>query len=94
MKKAPKTDFDALNFLMVRLIPIVLNRSSIKKASTQHVAMSEDRIITGIEVTDGSKPDGAQLPILLDKSKQNGAPVKEIGRMSAMTIWLSARKTM
>lgn len=43
-----------------------------------HIAMSEDRIITGIEVTDGSKPDGAQLPILLDKSKQNGAPVKEI----------------
>lgn len=34
--------------------------------------MSEDRIITGIEVTDGSKPDGAQLPTLLDKSKQNG----------------------
>ena len=40
--------------------------------------MSEDWIITGIEVTDESKPDGAQLPILLDKSKQNGAPVKEI----------------
>lgn len=43
-----------------------------------HIAMSEDRIITGIEVTDGSKPDGAQLPILLDKSKQNGVKVSEI----------------
>lgn len=43
-----------------------------------HIAMSEDRIITGIEVTDGSKPDGAQLPILLEKSKQNGVAVSEI----------------
>lgn len=43
-----------------------------------HIAMSEDRIITGIEVTDGSKPDGAQLPILLEKSKQNGVSVSEI----------------
>jgi len=43
-----------------------------------HIAMSEDRIITGLEVTDGSKTDGAQLPILLDKSKQNGILVSEI----------------
>lgn len=43
-----------------------------------HIAMSEDRIITGLEVTDGSKPDGAQLPILLEKSKQNGVAVSEI----------------
>ncbi len=43
-----------------------------------HIAMSEDRIITGIEVTDGSKPDGVQLPALLEKSKQNGVPVSEI----------------
>lgn len=43
-----------------------------------HIAMSEDRIITGIEVTDGSKPDGAQLPVLLEKSNQNGVAVNEI----------------
>lgn len=43
-----------------------------------HIAMSEDRIITGIEVTDGSKPDGLQLPALLERSKENGVEVKEI----------------
>ncbi len=43
-----------------------------------HIAMSEDRVITGIEVTDGSKPDGQQLPILLEKSKENGVCVTEI----------------
>ena len=43
-----------------------------------HIAMSEDRIITGIEVTDGSKPDGAQLPTLIEKSKQNGVFVSEV----------------
>ena len=43
-----------------------------------HIAMSDDRIITGIEVTDGSKPDGEQLPNLLEKSKRNGVAVKEI----------------
>ena len=40
-----------------------------------HIAMSDDRIITGIEVTDGSKPDGEQLPKLLEKSKRNGVAV-------------------
>ncbi len=40
--------------------------------------MSEDRIITGIEVTDGSRPDGIQLPNLLEKSNKNGVTVKEI----------------
>lgn len=43
-----------------------------------HIAMSEDRIITGIEVTDGSKADGVQLPVLLERSKGNGVEVKEI----------------
>lgn len=43
-----------------------------------HIAMSDDRIITGIEVTDGSMPDGSQLPILLEKSKENGVSVAEI----------------
>ena len=40
--------------------------------------MSDDRIITGIEVTDGSKLNGEKLPNLLEKSKRNGAAVKEI----------------
>lgn len=43
-----------------------------------HIAMSEDRIITGIEVTDGSRPDGTQLPKLLEKSNKNGVSVKEV----------------
>lgn len=34
-----------------------------------HIAMSEDRIIIGIEVTDGSRPDGVQLPNLLEKKQ-------------------------
>ena len=33
--KEPKTGFDALNFRLVRLIPIVLNRSGINKSSSQ-----------------------------------------------------------
>lgn len=40
--------------------------------------MSEDRIITGIKVTDGAKPDGIKLPELIEKSKENGADVKEV----------------
>ena len=43
-----------------------------------HMAMSEDRIITGVEVTDGASPDGLQLPTLIEKSKQNGVEVKEV----------------
>ncbi len=43
-----------------------------------HIVMSDDRIINGIEVTDGSRPDGEQLPNLLGKSKRNGVAVKEI----------------
>lgn len=43
-----------------------------------HIAMSEDRVITGIEVTDGSRPDGTQLPALIEKSKENGVEVNEI----------------
>ena len=40
--------------------------------------MSDDRIITGIEVTDGAKPDGLQLPALIENSKKNGVTVKEV----------------
>jgi hypothetical protein len=43
-----------------------------------HIAMSDDRIITGIEVTDGAQNDGKQLPKLIEKSKKNGVDVKEV----------------
>ena len=40
--------------------------------------MSEDRIVTGLEVTDGAQPDGLQLPALIENSKKNGVEVKEV----------------
>jgi len=43
-----------------------------------HLAMTEERIITGIEVTHGGEPDGKQLPALLEKSQNNGVQVEEI----------------
>ena len=43
-----------------------------------HLAMTEERIITGIEVTHGAEPDGKQLPALLEKSQNNGVQVKEV----------------
>lgn len=43
-----------------------------------HIAMSDDRIITGIEVTDGAQNDGKQLPKLIEKSKKNGVDVKDV----------------
>lgn len=43
-----------------------------------HFAMTEERIITGIEVTSGEAPDGKQLETLVEKSKKNGIEVKEV----------------
>ena len=43
-----------------------------------HLAMSDDRIITGVKVTDKGQPDGLQLPELIEKSKKNGVDVKEV----------------
>ena len=43
-----------------------------------HLAMTEERIITGIEVTHGGAPDCNQLPTLLKKSQANGVQVKEV----------------
>lgn len=43
-----------------------------------HIAMTEDRIITGIEVTHGGASDCNQLPALLEKSINNGIKVKEV----------------
>jgi len=43
-----------------------------------HLAMTEERIITGIKVTHGGESDCAQLPTLLEKSLNNGVQVKEV----------------
>jgi transposase len=43
-----------------------------------HIAMSEERFITGIEVSDGSVDDGKQLETLIEKSQANGITVKEV----------------
>ena len=43
-----------------------------------HMAMSEERIITAIEVTPGGEPDGKQLPVLIEKAEENGVKIKEI----------------
>jgi transposase len=43
-----------------------------------HLAMTEERIITGIEVAHGGEQDCNQLPVLLEKSLNNGIEVKEI----------------
>ena len=48
-----------------------------------HLAMTEERIITGIEVTHGGEPDCAHLPGLIEKTIDNGIYVKEaIGDMA------------
>jgi len=48
-----------------------------------HFAMTEERIITGIEVTHGGEPDCKQFPALLEQSINNGIQVKEaIGDMA------------
>jgi len=43
-----------------------------------HIAMTEERIITGIEVSEGSEPDNNYLIALGEKSRNNGVDVKEI----------------
>jgi len=43
-----------------------------------HIAMSEERIITAIEVTSGEVPDGKIMQALAEKSRENGVDVKEI----------------
>ena len=40
--------------------------------------MTEDRIITGLEVTTGEAPDGKYLKALVEKSKKAGIEVKEV----------------
>lgn len=43
-----------------------------------HIAMTEERIITGLEVTTGEAPDGAYLQSLIEQSQGNGVIVEEV----------------
>jgi IS5 family transposase len=43
-----------------------------------HLAMTEERIITAIEVSSGEAPDGKFLKTLVEKSKKNGINVEEV----------------
>lgn len=44
----------------------------------EHIAMTEEEIITALEVTPGSTDDGKQLPVLLEQTTTNGVNVNEI----------------
>ncbi|MNM72162.1 Transposase DDE domain protein [compost metagenome] len=44
----------------------------------EHIAMTEEEIITALEVTPGSSDDGKQLPELLEQATANGITVNEI----------------
>jgi hypothetical protein len=43
-----------------------------------HIAMTEERIISGVEVTTGEAPDGKYLEKIAEQSKENGITVEEI----------------
>ena len=43
-----------------------------------HIAMTEERIITGLEVTTGEAPDGVYLETLVEQSEKNGITVEEV----------------
>lgn len=43
-----------------------------------HIAMTEERIITGLEVTTGEAPDGEYLEKIVEQSKENGIKVEEV----------------
>jgi IS5 family transposase len=43
-----------------------------------HIAMTEERIITGLEITTGEAPDGEYLQKLVEQSEENGVKVEEI----------------
>jgi transposase len=44
----------------------------------EHLAMTEEELITAVEVTPGTSDDGKQLPALLAQTKANGIIVEEI----------------
>jgi IS5 family transposase len=43
-----------------------------------HIAMTDERIITALEVTTGEAPDGPELVSLIETSKANGIDVNEV----------------
>lgn len=43
-----------------------------------HIAMTEDRIITALEITSGEAPDGKYAQSLIEKTIKNGVKVKEL----------------
>jgi IS5 family transposase len=43
-----------------------------------HIAMTEERIITGLEVTTGEAPDGRYLQPLIEQSQENGIIIEEV----------------
>ena len=43
-----------------------------------HIAMTEERLIAGINVTHGGAPDGPELPGLIEKAQKNGIKVTEV----------------
>ena len=43
-----------------------------------HLAMTEERLIAGISVTDGGAPDGQELPKLIEKAKENGKKLQKL----------------
>jgi len=43
-----------------------------------HIAMTEERIISGIEVTTGEAPDGEYFEKIVEQSKENGVKVEEV----------------
>jgi hypothetical protein len=43
-----------------------------------HIAMTEERIISGMEVTTGEAPDGKYLEKIVEQSKENGIKVEEV----------------
>lgn len=43
-----------------------------------HIAMTEERIITAATITSGEKPDGKELPALIQKSRETGMEVRAV----------------
>ena len=43
-----------------------------------HIAMTPERIITAVTVTTGEKHDGKELPVLVEKTEQNGVKVENV----------------
>jgi transposase len=60
-----------------------------------HLALTEERIITAAVVTSGEKPDGLQLPTLIEQSKKNGIDIDTVigdGAYSGKNNLIHAKK--